>query len=141
MSARSLDFNGEYIVKIPHGSDLLLSLKDIANRLRVESGVFTVIGALKRAALYYYLQEEKRYHRIEFDAPLEIASGMGNIATKEGETVVHCHVVLADKDGKCYGGHLAEGSIVFAGELYLRAFSQKLERKYDNTTGLNLLEI
>lgn len=132
---------GEYMFSIPHDSDLLSSLKGAAEQLGIEAGVFTVIGALKKAVIHYYLQEKKKYHKILLEAPLEIASGIGNIAVKDGTTIVHCHVVLADKDGRCFGGHLGEGSIVFAGEAYIRAFDPKIMRKYDETTGLNLLAI
>ncbi|MDI9643752.1 MAG: DNA-binding protein [Candidatus Verstraetearchaeota archaeon] len=141
MGIREVDFAGEYFIKIPHDSDLLVSIRDAAEGLRIGAGVFTVIGALKKATLYYYLQDEKRYWKNTFDTPLEIASGIGNIASKDGETVVHCHVVLADKDGRCFGGHLAEGSLVFAGEAHLRAFRQNIRRKYDETTALNLMDI
>lgn len=132
---------GEYMFSIPHNSDLLSSLKGAAERLGIEAGVFTVIGALKKAVIHYYLQEKKEYHKILLEAPLEIASGIGNIAVKDGMTIVHCHVVLADKDGRCFGGHLGEGSTVFAGEAYIRALDPKIMRKYDDTTGLNLLAI
>jgi len=132
---------GEYMFSIPHNSDLLSSLKGAAERLGISAGIFTVIGALKKAVIHYYLQEKKQYHKILLEVPLEIASGIGNIAVKDGETIVHCHVVLADKEGRCFGGHLGEGSIVFAGEAYIRALSPKIIRKYDETTGLNLLSI
>lgn len=132
---------GEYMYSIPHNSDLLSSLKVAAERLGIGAGVFTVIGALKKAVIHYYVQEKKQYHKILLETPLEIASGIGNIAIKEGETIVHCHVVLADKEGRCFGGHLGEGSIVFAGEAYIRALDPKIIRKYDETTGLNLLSI
>lgn len=131
----------EYMFSIPHNSDLLSSLKGAAERLRIGAGVFTVIGALKKAVIHYYLQEKKEYHKIVLENPFEIASGIGNIAVKDGETIIHCHVVLADKDGRCFGGHLGEGSIVFAGEAHIRALNPKIIRKYDETTGLNLLVI
>ncbi|MEJ5292117.1 MAG: PPC domain-containing DNA-binding protein [Candidatus Methanosuratincola sp.] len=132
---------GEYMYGIPHDSDLLASLKGASEQLGIAAGVFTVIGALKKAVIHYYVQEKKQYRKILLDAPLEIASGIGNIAVKDGDTIVHCHVVLADKEGRCFGGHLGEGSIVFAGEAYIRALSPKIIRKYDQTTGLNLLAI
>lgn len=136
-----LDCAGEYFCKIPHDSDLLTSIRGAAEILGIESGAFTVIGALKKAVLLYYLQDQKKYQKNTLELPLEIASGIGNIAVKGDETIVHCHVVLADKEGKCYGGHLAEGSIVFAGEVHVRAFKQIMNRIYDDVTGLNLIDV
>ena len=132
---------GEYMFSIPHNSDLLSSLKGAAELLGIKAGIFTVIGALRKAVIHYYLQEKKDYHKILLDSPLEIASGIGNIAVKDGDTVIHCHVVLANKEGQCFGGHLGEGSIVFAAEAYLRSLHPGIMRKHDETTGLNLLAI
>ncbi len=131
----------EYVVKIPYDSDLLLTIKEAVIKLGITSGVITVIGALRRAVLYYYLQEQKTFQKNVFERPLEIASGIGNIAVKDGETIVHIHVVLADKDGNAFGGHLAEGSKVFVGEVWIRALSPTTRRKFDVQTGLALFEI
>jgi predicted DNA-binding protein with PD1-like motif len=141
MSVQKSSLVNEYVVKIPYDSDLLLTIKETVVKLGITSGVITVIGALRRAVLYYYLQEQKTFQKNVFERPLEIASGIGNIAVKDGETIVHLHVVLADKDGTAFGGHLAEGSRVFAGEVWIRALSPMTRRKFDPQTGLNLYEI
>lgn len=131
----------EYVCAIPYDSDLLLALKDLIKRLQIRTGTFTIIGALRNATLYYYLQTEKRFNKNVFDRPMEIASGIGNIATMNDELIVHCHLVLADKNGICFGGHLAEGSKVFAAEVHIRELSPPIKRKFDQTTGLNLFAI
>lgn len=141
MSIQESSLVKEYVVKIPFDSDLLLTIKETVVKLGITSGVITVIGALRRAVLYYYLQEQKTFQKNVFERPLEIASGIGNIAVKDGETIIHLHVVLADKDGTAFGGHLAEGSKVFAGEVWIRALSPTTRRKFDPQTGLNLFEI
>ena len=141
MSAIETSPKREFLCLIPYDADLLPSLKDLVKKLGVNTGVINFIGALRGATLLYYIQDEKRFHKTTLEGPLEIASGMGNIATLEGDHVVHCHVVLADKDGSCYGGHLAEGSRVFAAEVHIRELSPRLQRKYDDLTGLNLLQI
>ncbi len=140
---RSLESKGgrEYFCKIQYGEDLLAAIKGCATRLNVRTGVLNVIGALQSASLGYYDQGEKRFLTNHFSEPLEIASGMGNIAMLNGETIVHCHLVLANRGGACFGGHLVEGCRVFAGELYLRELSPVLGRKFDPQTGLNLFEI
>ncbi|MEM3364899.1 MAG: DNA-binding protein [Candidatus Methanomethyliaceae archaeon] len=129
----------EFLCNIPYDSDLLLSLKELAKTLKIETGIFTFIGALKTACLFYYAQNEKKFEKNVFEGPFEIVSGMGNIATLEGDIVVHAHLVIADRKGNCHGGHLTEGSKVFACEVYLRELSPPIIRKYDPLTGLNLL--
>ncbi|MBM5804758.1 MAG: DNA-binding protein [Candidatus Verstraetearchaeota archaeon] len=131
----------EYLCNIPYDADLLVSLKDVVKKLQIRSGIMMVIGALRNATLYYYLQDKKHFHKNMFEGPLEIASGTGNIAILDDEIIVHCHLVLADRDGRCFGGHLAEGSRVFAGEVYIRELSPPMKRRFDAKTGLNLFDI
>lgn len=131
----------EFLCKLPYDADLLLSLKDLAKKLNVNTGVFTLLGALKTASLFYYIQSEKRYVKITFDFPVEIVSGIGNIAILNNDVLVHAHLVLSDREGRCYGGHLTEGSKIFACEVYLRELSPTMFRKYDSITGLNLFDI
>jgi len=131
----------EIVCAIPYDSDLLLVLKDLVKKLQLRTGMFTIIGALHNATIYYYLQNEKRFYKNVFDSPMEIASGIDNIATMNDELIVHCHLVLADKNGICYGGHLAEGSKVFAAEVHFRELFPPIKRKFDQTTGLNLFAI
>lgn len=131
----------EFICKLPYDSDLLLALKNLAKRLNVKTAVFTLLGALKNAALLYYVQNEKRYVKITYDFPVEIVSSIGNIALLNEEIMVHAHLVLSDREGKCYGGHLTEGCKIFACEVHLKEIFPILNRKYDPNTGLNLLDI
>ncbi|MEM0011174.1 MAG: DNA-binding protein [Candidatus Bathyarchaeia archaeon] len=141
MSYLEMKGQREFLCKLPYDSDLLLALKDLARKLGVKTGIFMLLGALKNATLLYYIQSEKKYTKLTFDFPLEIVSGSGNIAVMNDDLIIHAHIVLADKEGKCYGGHLTEGSRVFSCEVYLRELSPTIQRKYDVTTGLNLYDI
>lgn len=138
-----LDVKGqrEFLCRLPYDSDLLLALEDLAKKLGVKTGVFTLLGALKTATLLYYMQSEKKYIKLTFDFPLEIVSGVGNIAMMNGDLIIHAHLVLADKEGRCYGGHLTKGSKVFSCEVHLKELTPTMQRSYDNITGLNLFNI
>lgn len=102
--------------------------------------VFAVVGAVKRAKLACYDQVKHEYQQIKLDKPLEIASCFGNLSLKDGKPFVHAHAVLAGATGKTYAGHLINAT-VFAAELHLQELlGNKLEREYDQTTGLALWE-
>jgi predicted DNA-binding protein with PD1-like motif len=45
--------------------------------------------------------------------------------------------VLSRRSGQSLAGHLNAGT-VFAGEVYLRAFEEPLEREHDDVTDLDL---
>ena len=128
----------EVVVRLEHDADLVQSITELARSDRVKAGSFTAIGALRRARLGYYDQKNHGYREMEIDTPHEIAGCIGNVSLKDGEPFVHVHVVLADETGNTKAGHLFEG-VVFAAEVHLRELEgPRLERKYDEATGLSL---
>ncbi|MFH1767679.1 MAG: DUF296 domain-containing protein [Candidatus Omnitrophota bacterium] len=132
-----------FIGRFGFTADLLVMLTQVCNRKHITMGVFSVIGALERVKLGYYSQEKKCYVEcVSLDKKLEIASCLGNISLVDSKIFVHAHITLADHKGTCYGGHLLEGSSIFAAEYYIRELcGSQLERKYDSQTGLNLWPI
>jgi len=132
------DASKELIVRLKHDADVVQSITELAKNKGIEAGIITAIGALKRAKLGYYDQRSQEYREIRIDSPHEMASCIGNVSLKDGEPFIHAHVVLADETGNTKAGHLLEG-IVFAAEVHLRQLEgPKLERKYDEVTGLSL---
>ena len=130
--------NKELIVRLNYDADLIQSITELARSKGVEAGSFTAIGALKRARLGYYDQKNHEYRELKIDLPHEMASCVGNVSLKDGEPFIHAHVVLADETGNTKAGHLLEG-VVFAAEVHLRQLEgPRLERKYDEVTGLSL---
>jgi predicted DNA-binding protein with PD1-like motif len=141
MSLFEYDANQELMVRLKHDADLVQSITELARSRGIEAGSFTAIGALKRARLGYYDQKNHEYREIKIDSPHEMASCTGNISLKDGEPFAHVHVVLADEAGNTKAGHLLKG-IVFAAEVHLRQLKgPKLERKYDEVTGLSLWSV
>jgi predicted DNA-binding protein with PD1-like motif len=141
MSLFECNANEELIVRLKHDADLVQSMTELAKSNGIEAGSFTAIGALKRARLGYYDQRNHEYREIRIDSPYEMASCVGNVSLKGGKPFVHAHVVLADEAGNTKAGHLLEG-IVFAAEVHLRQLEgPRLERKYDEVTGLSLWEV
>ncbi|MBN2186720.1 MAG: DNA-binding protein [Dehalococcoidia bacterium] len=141
MSVFEYKASNEFIVRVEHNSDLVQSITELAKSKGIKTGSFTAIGALKRARLGYYDQKNHEYREIKVDSPHEIASCLGNVSLKDGEPFTHAHAVLADEKGNTKAGHLLEG-IVFAAEVHLRQLEgPKLERKYDEVTGLSLWDM
>ncbi|MFA4857794.1 MAG: PPC domain-containing DNA-binding protein [Candidatus Margulisiibacteriota bacterium] len=122
------------------GDDLFGALTDFCKAQNIKLGVFSLVGAVKKAKLGHYNQQEKKYSDcIELSQKLEIASCMGNISLKDGEIFVHAHIVLADWDGKAYGGHLMPGTEIFAAEYNIQEYGgRELHRVKDDVTGLPL---
>ncbi len=125
--------------RLAKGGDLLEEIGRVVEGLGIRRGLVQVIGALERASLGYYHQDSREYEDHEVNEPVELLSGMGNISLKDGEPMVHLHLVLSGKDGACLGGHAMPGCVIFAGECAVRPVEgPDLVREYDEATGLFL---
>ncbi len=97
------------------------------------------IGAVKSAKVAFYDQDNKVYGNLSIDEPAEILSCFGNISEVDGEIFAHAHITLGLKDGTAKGGHLIEGTAIFACELFgVSLEGEQLKRRYDEVTGLKL---
>jgi predicted DNA-binding protein with PD1-like motif len=128
------------IGRLAKGDDLLASLEKLAQEHNIILGEVTAIGAVSQARVGYYNQTERKYYFLDLAKPMEILSLVGNISIKDGKPMVHAHVTLSDNEGRAYGGHLAEGTLVFACEFTILEFVSDitLVRQMDEPTGLFL---
>lgn len=127
-----------HVGRLPKGSDLLAGLIEIVQKKRVKVGILWVIGALESVSFAYYDQIEKTYRESRIEKGVEILSLMGNISERDGKPFIHAHIVVGD-ESNIYGGHLVEGSKVFAAEYHiLELEGSGLLRKFDPETGLFL---
>ncbi len=126
------------LARLPHNGVIPEEIQRAAEDFQIRMGVFTLVGALKRAKLAYYDQRRREYKVLEVLGPHEIVSCVGNVSLYKRKPFVHAHIVLADEHGGTKGGHLLQG-VVFAAELHLHELSGPiLERRPDRTTGLAL---
>ena len=131
-----------FMGKLAHGVDLLEEITKICVDQDICLGSVEALGAVKKARLGYYNQQDQEYHFLDLNQTLEITNLTGNISIKDGAPVVHAHVTLSDKDGHAYGGHLASGTIVFACEVVIQVLDgAKFERGSDQVTGLPLWQM
>ena len=121
------------------GSDLLDELTHICTDKNIRLGRIEAIGAVQKAHIGYYDQDSREYRFNDIDKHLEILKLAGNISIKDGSPMVHAHITLADSDGRAFGGHLAQGTVVFACEYIIEPFEGKdLVRSHDPETDLPL---
>ena len=126
--------------RLAKGDDLLGSLTKICQDLGITLGEVKAIGAVSQARIGYYHQDTRQYEWLDLNRHLEILALEGNISLKDGKPFVHAHVILGDGEGRAYGGHLAEGTIVFAAEFVIQELKadRSLNRQMDDETGLFL---
>lgn len=129
-----------FMGRLDKGDDLLSALQEKCKELDVRQGEVRAIGAVARARIGYYDQSRRKYEFVDLSRPLEILSLVGNISLKDGDVFVHAHLVLGDEQGRAHGGHLAEGTEVFACEYVIQELltEELLCRRMDEVTGLYL---
>lgn len=126
------------VARVRDGEDLLSAVSSLALNSGFKAATIELIGAVHRAVLLYYNHHLKRYEEILIEEPMEIASGLGNVSLREGQPFCHIHLVLSDRQGRCVGGHLAQGTRVFLAEVVLKEMETDipLERSHDQDSGL-----
>ncbi len=138
---------GEFSVKkvlmgaIEEDEDLLLALCKLAKEQDIRAGRIEILGAVKEANVGYFNYKTKQFEFTKYRKTLNIVSCHGTFTEKDGEPFVHLHISFSDNDGKMYGGHLTEGTIVYSSEFTIAVYEgDRAVRSYDEITGLNLLK-
>lgn len=138
MLIRELQRGKCLLARLDHDADLVNQISELARIEGIQTGVFSVLGALTQAKLAFYDQESHEYDELLLTEPVELVSCSGNISIRDGKPFVHAHAVLAGSEGETSGGHLLYGKI-FAAELYLVELSgDPMVREHDPLTGLYL---
>ena len=105
------------------GMDLKQELRTFVRRHGVRAGsVLSCVGSLRKAALRLATgQDGSSMKVLEVEEFFEITSLTGTVAYEEGEREegergqfhVHLHMTLSDAEGRCVGGHVLAGNIIF----------------------------
>lgn len=128
--------------KIEPGEDLVDSIISLVKKYNIKSGFVKCIGALKTFTIGFFIIDSKEYKMKTFNENVELISGMGNIAFKDGEPIIHLHVSLGRSDYSVIGGHLSKPSIVsVTGEVSIFEIDKKINRVNDPQFDLSLLEL
>lgn len=139
MSLKEYSSGRLFLGNLPEGSDLLTEIEKFARDNKLDIAVVELIGAVTEAHLGYFDSERREYIETTFNKQMEILSGFGNISLRDGRPVVHLHLVVGDREGRAFGGHVLPGTKVFVAEVLIKEVKgDLLERKYNPKTGLAL---
>jgi len=129
------------ILRLKKGEELISGIIAFCKVNQIDSAWFTGLGAAEKAILALYDLKTKKYSKKEISEPLEIANIIGNIAMKDNDIAVHCHIILSNKEMIAFAGHVESVTIGATCEIIFRILDIPLKRKHDEEIGLNLLEI
>jgi uncharacterized protein len=143
MKVKLLSENGgqkDYAVIFREGDEFVAGLTQFAQEYHIQSAHLTALGALRDAKLGSYDPERKSYRVIPVPEQVEVASLVGDIALLNGKPSLHMHCVVSLPDGSTRGGHVLGGHVEPLLEVWVTADPTPLVKKYDDKTGLNLMD-
>ncbi len=128
-------------LRLSRGEELMESLLQAAELLRLESASVTGLGAASRAEIGVLLGASKAFlPRLLSEGDYEITSIAGNLSRLEGRPYAHIHATFADADGATFGGHLKSAVISATAELFLRCYDAPIGRRFDAGEGIYLMD-
>lgn len=132
--------DSSYQLRLDRGEEFVASLSQLIEKNKVPSCALTALGACDHVVLSWYNLETKQYQDKTFDENLEILNVTGNVSWFEGKLVVHAHGVFGSDKYQLIGGHIKEMRISATCEVNLQVLPDKIERAFDEETGLNLMK-
>lgn len=129
------------VIRLEKGEEITAVLARVAEQERINGAFFYGLGAIKDCTLGYFDAAHKEYLKKQFRGEYEITALVGNIARLNGKVVVHCHVSVAGRELDGHGGHLFEGWVAATCEIILTPVLPGFVRRFDQDTGLNLLDL
>lgn len=132
-------YNGTWVIVLQRGDKIIEKLSEFIDAEQIKSGYMSGIGAVSKVEIAHYDLAEKKYSSQTFEEPLELLSLLGDVAFKDAEKIVHCHIILGRDDMSLFGGHLVEGTIGVTCEIIFNELSEQIPKKEDPEIGLNLI--
>lgn len=128
----------KYIISIDNHQEIMSALAAFCQEQGILAGEVHGIGAVNKATLRFLNTVTKKYVDKTFEEQMEASSLVGNISEKDGKVYLHVHANFGRADYTVVGGHLLSATLNGACELVVTRFHCKIDRQFDDETGLNL---
>ena len=138
---RHLKLDDAYLLRLDTDEEIFSGIAAFAADMRVDAAAISAIGAAHHVVLGYYDRPRRTYLRKTYEEEMEILALTGNIALKEGKAFPHLHCILSGRDFATVGGHFFEGIVGGTCEAIVTPFRGYMQRKFDEATGLFLIDI
>jgi len=98
-----------YATRLHEGEDLKQAIEAFVGANQLSSAtIISAVGSLSKARMRMAGAQPQAQDIRDYDLGYEIVSLIGNL----GSDRTHLHMAISDADGKVWGGHLKEGTIV-----------------------------
>lgn len=133
-------FGNDIVIRMDRGEEVLAELKNVCLAENVKLATVTALGATDDFTVGVLDVKNGKYISNSFNGNHEIVSLNGNITTRDGEYYAHLHMSASDEKGVTVGGHLNRAVISATCEMFVRIIEGSVERKFDDSVGLNLFK-
>jgi uncharacterized protein len=128
-----------FFLRLPHGEDIIASIKEFCSQNAIELAAFSLGGSVSSHTIGTLDQRQQVYVTDTVNEPREIISCSGTVTLKADNPFVYAHAVLADDTGRTSGGRLFPVTRVYAVEADLQELEgDPGQRVYDRQTGMLL---
>lgn len=127
------------LFRLATGSQLPDALVELAATQNWISAVCSGIGGVSEVKLAYYDLPTQSYLAFDVDGIVELVSLTGNLTELDGKHFWHLHAVVADRNGRTYGGHLISCTVALTVEVAVWPMQKVYTRTLEASTGLRLL--
>ncbi len=132
---------GVFVLSLDNHVGIIEALTAFCEEKDITAGSITGLGAVSEATFRYLDPATNKYVDKTFSEQMEITNLTGNISRKGGKPYLHLHITASRSDYTCIGGHLLNGRINGACELFVESFEGAVVgRRADAETGINLYE-
>ncbi|MEZ4751409.1 MAG: DUF296 domain-containing protein [Bdellovibrionota bacterium] len=130
-----------FIVRLVRGEAFMDTLRHFIQANEIQSGTLTGLGAVCNSRLGFYDLETRSYVEKSVPEDCELVSLVGNISYYDGAPVIHVHATLGTRDFQALAGHLFDTECSVTVEVHIEVHANRIDRKPDEETGLNLLDL
>lgn len=133
-------FGQTIVLRVDRGEKLKAMIQEVCEKEDIKLATVNGIGACDNVKIGIYDIDTHDYDINEFNEFLELTALAGNVSLMDGDYYGHFHVTLGDKQGRAFGGDLAEAVIGATAEVFIHIIDGQIDRYTDEETGLNLMD-
>lgn len=123
------------------GDRVVETIINLLSTKEIKSGLIVGIGAFSEVTLMVYDLQIKEYLSKSINEQTEVGSFTAIIGKDpDGNTHIHPHVVVSNKEFNTFAGHLKEATVAATFEIVIFKSDQEVKRYKDSEIGLNLIK-
>lgn len=124
------------MVRADKGEEVTEVLRHVAAERKIPSASVTGLGGVDRVRIAYFDAVTKEYLPRDFPEVLELVSLTGNLGWFEGAPFLHAHVLVSDREFRCFAGHLLSARVAVTAEFALRVGERPIHRAFNPDIGV-----